>query len=359
MRSICVDCGGHVKATHPCLTGKGNKGGVMIIGDMPTFMEDDDAELFTGSVSKWLYRELLGVGIDMEQCYLTKAIKCFMPTKPTRKIIKACREILIEEVRDVKPQYILTLGAISLDVVLGKANLTKYHGKMFEWEGAKVIPTFHPAIVIKQPRNMWEFRSDITYFSRMCEGEWKPPDDFRWCIVNSEKELNEMIEDVRASNVISYDIETTGLIDKIKTGKLIMIGIATDNKCYCLPLETKYNKLGFTDLWAGLNDLLSKNGIKKVAQNAKFDNRWLRSRGVDPYVDFDTYLAAYLLNVTIPHGLKYMAKTYLGAADYDDGIEFKEDLTEEEFMKMAKYCCLDVYYTLKLYYILKQELLKE
>jgi len=47
-----------------------------------------------------------------------------------------------------------------------------------------------------------------------------------------------------------------------------------------------------------------------------------------------------------------MAKTYLGASDYNDGIEFKEDLTYEEFKAMAKYCCLDCYYTLKLYPIL-------
>ena len=51
-----------------------------------------------------------------------------------------------------------------------------------------------------------------------------------------------------------------------------------------------------------------------------------------------------------------MAKTFLGAIDYDEGIEFKADLTEKEFNDMAKYCALDCYYTLKLYDFTKKEL---
>ena len=323
----------------------------MIIGDSPSYNEDQEAQMFGGAIGKWLYRELINVGIDMEKCYLTKAIKCYHSNKVPKKSIKACRELLIEEVEKVKPKYILTLGAVTLDVMIGKSNLTKYRGNRFEWHGAKVIPTFHPAVVIRQPGNAWEFRSDLNYFSRMCEGEWKPPTDFVWEIVNDDVTFDSMLDDVLNSKVISYDIETTSLKDT-KNGKILMIGIATPNKCYLLPLEIKFNKLRHINLWGTLNTIFSNTKIMKVAQNAKFDNRWLRSRGVKPRVDFDTYLAAYLLNVNTPHGLKYMAKTYLGASDYNDGIEFKEDLTYEEFKAMAKYCCLDCYYTLKLYPIL-------
>jgi len=341
------------------MTGAGIPGGIMIIGDSPTYNEDDTMTLFSGAVGNWLYRELLKVGVDMNKCYLTKAIKCYSPNKPTRATIKGgCRQLLIEEVRTVKPQYILVLGATALDVMINKTSITKLHGQMFEWEGAKVIPTFHPSAVINQPKNAWEFRSDINYFSRMCEGNWEPPDDFKWCIVDDEAKLACMLNDIHSSYMISYDIETTGLIDKIKTGKLLMIGIATPDMCYLIAWEVKYATFDSSRIVKILNVLLGKSHIKKVAQNAKFDNRWLRSRGVDPYVDFDTYLAAYLVNVVVPHGLKYMAKTYLGAADYNDGIVFKENLSQEEFEAMAKYCCLDVYYTLRLEPILRTELIK-
>lgn len=350
IRDTCKTCLGYTQAKNPFLTGVGTSD-IMIIGDSPSYNEDQEAQMFGGAIGKWLYRELINVGIDMKECYLTKAIKCYHPNKVPKKSIKACRELLIEEVEKVKPKYILTLGAVTLDVMIGKSNLTKYRGNRFEWHGAKVIPTFHPAVVIRQPGNAWEFRSDLNYFSRMCEGEWKPPDDFKWEIVDTDSKLLSMINDIKSSDVISYDIETTSLKD-VKNGKLLMIGIATPKKCYCLPLEIKYNTLLTWDLWGIINDIFRQKRLISVAQNAKFDNRWLRSRGVNPRVDFDTYLAAYLLNVNTPHGLKYMAKTYLGASDYNDGIKFKEDLTYEEFKAMAKYNCLDCYYTLKLYPIL-------
>ncbi len=324
----------------------------MIIGDSPSYNEDFDAHMFGGAVGKWLYRELYNVGIDMTQCYLTKAIKCYSPKDHTKKTIKACRQILIEEVQKVKPKYILALGAITLDVMIGKTTLTKYRGNMFEWQGAKVIPTYHPAAVIRQPGNAWEFRSDINYFSRMCEGTWKPPDDFGWAIVdNSDAWWDCMKKEIMKSKIVSYDIETTSLKDH-KNGKILMIGLATEKRCYILPWEIKHSEIMDKDIIDFLNWLFARKDIILIAQNAKFDNRWLRSRGVEPCVDFDTYLAAYLLNVNTPHGLKYMAKTYLGAVDYNDGIEFKKDLTYEEFLAMAKYCALDCYYTLKLYPIL-------
>jgi uracil-DNA glycosylase family 4 len=323
----------------------------MILGDAVTYNEDQTAQMFGGAVGKWLYRELMNVGIDMAKCYLTKAIKCYIPTKPTKSIIKSCRQLLIEEVDRVKPKYILALGATSLDVMIGKSTLSKYRGNAFEWHGAQVIPTYHPAVVIRQPGNAWEFRSDLNYFSRMCEGKWEPPSDFKWCIVDTEAKLFDMIKDIQNSNVASYDIETTSLKD-YKNGKLLMIGIATPNMCYCMPLETPFNKLFHVNQKQILNDMFTQKGLIRVAQNAKFDNRWLRSRDIEPRVDFDTYIASYLLNVNTPHGLKYMAKTYLGAADYNDGIEFKENLTQAEFEAMAKYCCLDCYYTLKLHPIL-------
>lgn len=350
MNEVCKTCLGYQNAKNPILTGVGNSE-IMIIGDSPSYNEDQDAQMFGGAIGKWLYRELMNVGIDMTKCYLTKAVKCYHPNKIPKKSIKACRELLIEEVQKVQPKYILTLGAVTLDVMIGKSNLTKFRGNMFEWQGAKVIPTYHPAVVIRQPGNAWEFRSDLNYFSRMCEGEWKPPYDFSWTIVNSEEWLDAMLKDISESDIIAYDIETTSLKDH-KNGKLLMIGISTPKRCYCLPLETPFNKLFHINQKQILNDMFKQKGLIRVAQNAKFDNRWLRSRGVEPRVDFDTYLASYLLNVNTPHGLKYMAKTYLGAVDYNDGIEFKENLTQDEFEAMAKYCCLDVYYTLKLYPIL-------
>lgn len=363
MRSLspaCIECGQYVTARNPVTKGVGSHGGIMILGDSTSYLEDDKDMVFSGSVGKWLYRELLDVGVDMESCYLTKAVKCFSPKTYTSKTIKACRELLIAEVEDVKPKYILALGSTALNVLIGKGNVSTHRGKTFEFHGAQVLPTHHPSTVIRQPSKGWEFRADLTYFARMCEGSWKPPEDFKWEFIDDLDRFNYMEVMLNRADVMSYDIETTSLKDT-KTGKLLMIGFAIEDKCFVVPLESEHSSLyrAGIKVWGRLQKLLIKNGTTKVAQNAKFDNRWLRSRGVEPYVDFDTYLASYIINVTVPHGLKFMAKTYLGASDYDSGIEFKEKLSKKEYLEMANYCALDVYYTLKLYHVLKAELLRD
>lgn len=355
----CKRCEFDHKVSTPCMPGIGTHGDIMVIGDMVSFYEDSSGDAFSGASSKQLTQELLNVGIDLTLCYYTKAIKCYTPTKPKRPQTKACREVLLEEVRRIKPKYILALGALSLEVMYGKnVPLTKNRGALFTWEGASCVATYHPNVISNQPEYLRMFRADLNYFSRVTEGEWKPPNDFKWELVNDEDAFIKMITHCSTATELSYDIETTSLKD-ITTGKLLMLGLGVEGMNYVIPLETSFSKLNIPEVADTLKTLLGKNKIIKIAQNAKFDNRWLRSRGVDPSVTFDTFLAAYVINNALPHGLKYMAKTYCGAGDYGLGIEFKEDLTEEEFLRMSEYCALDVYYTLKLYPILKEELEKD
>jgi len=336
------------------------KADIMIIGDIPTAFEIIQDELFCDTASKTLYRELYDVGIDMSQCYITKAIKCNLHNeKPNRKAVKLCREILHEEVRAVQPKYILTLGAFSLDALLGVSGLLKNHGKTYNFEGAVVIPTYNPSAMVTQPHLAIEFRADIAYFAQTMFGKKSTPKDFKYKIVQSHEMLEEVCEVLSKEAVIAYDIECTGL-DPYATGaKLFMLGIATDKGVYIIPLETEhYTNPGVpvSEYYEKIAEILKKNNISKVAHYGKFDNRWLRDRGIEPYIDFDTYLGAYLLNVNTPHGLKWLAKTYCGADDYDAGIVFKDGLSLKEFDAMAKYCALDCYYTLKLYYIIRDEI---
>jgi len=336
----------------------------MVIGDIPTGFEIIQGELFCDTASKQLYRELYDVGIDLSQCYTTKAIKCNAHNeKPNSKAIKACREILEEEISIVNPKYILTLGSASLAVLLGKTNVGTNHGKVFDYKGITVISTYNPSAFIRQPHLAIEFRADLTYFSRVMWGKKADPSDFKYKIIQSLEMLEKLCVHLQGEEVIAYDIECTGLDPYKKGEKLYMMGIATEKGVYIIPLETEHfrnNSVPVAEYYARINEILSKNKIKKVAHYGKFDNRWLRNRGIpNPHIDFDTYLGAYLLNVNTPHGLKWLAKTYCGAEDYDEGIVFKGDLTKAEFEAMAKYCALDCYYTLKLYHIIKADILAD
>ena len=331
---------------------------IMIIGDSPSAYEIISGELFSDTASKALYRELYDVGIDMARTYATKAIKCnHNNEKPKKKDIKMCREILHAEVEAVKPKYILTLGSLAMETLLGKTNVSNNHGKAVEFNGATVVSTYNPSSFIKQPHYAIEFRADLEYFSRItCGVKKEKPKDFKFKIVESYEQLLKVKEYICKKPAIAYDIESTGVDEYAKDNKLFMLGIATSGWTFIIPLETPHYSPDTPKYYDVIRELLVKNNIIKVAHYAKFDNRWLRLRGVDPYINFDTYLAAYTLNVNTPHGLKWLAKTYCGADDYGDGIEFKGELTKDEFDRMAEYCALDCYYTLKLHKILGDEL---
>lgn len=350
----CNECEGKLHAMNPCLKGKG-KGKIMIVGDLPSMYEDNLGKMFITDTSKFLFEELKFAGIPLDKCYFTKAVKCFhSDNTPLKQTMINCKKLLDDEIDAIEPIGILLYGGVALKTLLGLKTLTKNRGRILEYRGYKVIATVNPYLVIKQPHYAWEFRSDLAYFARMLIG-WETPDTFTYEIID-DTNLEGIAKDILASDAIAYDIETSSLDETKIDGVIHMIGIATRNKVYVLEMNKDNVKLqGF------LNDVLGEGkSYQKIAHNAKFDNRWLKTHNIFPYVTYDTYLAAYIINTAIPHGLKYLAKTYLGASDYSSGVEFnKTSLTEFEFEQLAKYCALDCYYTLKLYDFTLNELKKD
>lgn len=348
---MCTDCDLY-KTSLRHISGSGEfPCDVMIITDAPTVYEI--TELKPGATNKWLVRELSNIGIDFNRVYFTYAVKCHAP-KRTKAQVKACRRHLLAEIARVNPKYVLTLGGDALYAITGKSAVTKLRGEILNVEGVQVLPTYHPAAVIFRPEDLPVFRSDLYYFKRMIDNDWGDLSDFKWRIVTSEKDRADFRQACNKSLCTAYDIETTSL-KNTDDGLLLMMGVATESEVFIFPWEhpaVKDRPTWFPNRSIQWYFDLDHGGVI-IAQNGKFDNRWLRTRGVSPRIDFDTYLAAYALNNTLPHGLKYLAKVEFGASNYDAGIEFTSDFS---FKTMAKYCALDCYYTRKLYPILQRRL---
>lgn len=346
---MCTDC--DLYKTSPLqITGSGPAPcDVMIITDAPTTYEI--VELKPGATNKWLVRELDLIGLDITNVYFTYAVKCLAP-KRTKAQLKACKPRLLNEIARVNPKYILTLGADALYTLTGKTAITKVRGEIINWEGKQILPVYHPAGVLYKPEDLPVFRADLYYFKRMVDGDWDDLQGFKWRIVTSREDREAFMRAVYTSKITAYDIETTSL-KNTDENKLLMIGVATDTETYLFPWEHPAVKNKPKNFPEEIIQWYFEHASFTVAQNAKFDNRWLRTRGIDPHVDFDTYLAAYTLNNTLPHGLKYLAKVEFGAKNYDAGIEFNDDFP---FKQMAQYCALDCYYTRKLYPILEGRL---
>lgn len=352
MRGECEQCKRHEASNNACLMGSFPSGtsSIMIIGDIPTHHEALKGQYFTGHIAQWFAEKLSTYGIDMGTCYLTKAIKCHHADPVTKSHIKYCKGLLDEEIDAIKPKYILTLGNTALQALTGKGAIEKNRGKAIEYKGAKVLATYNPSAVIRSPKYEPMFNADLQYFANMCQDKWEE-DTFKWMLVDSKAKYFEMLEAIRKDEYTSYDIETSCLKDTEK-GVMHMLGIGTEHMNYVLYTRNLNS--------AVVNTIFSL--IKwSVAQNSKFDNRWLRAKyGLTHVIGFDTMLALYVLNASTPHDLKYASRVYCNAPDYAIKAEsFKEVLTEDERIEMAEYCARDVHYTRKLYPILRDELMKD
>jgi DNA polymerase-1 len=100
------------------------------------------------------------------------------------------------------------------------------------------------------------------------------------------------------------------------------------------------------------------NGVKYIGHNGKFDVRWLRSKGVNAYLTFDTMLAAHLIDENRLKGLKPLSQIMLDADAYAVGDEL-DNAPEMPLRELAIYNGKDTDYTLRLYHIIREELMKD
>jgi uracil-DNA glycosylase family 4 len=142
---------------------------VMFIGEAPGFHEDKQGEPFVGAAGQLLTRmlgEVLGVARD--DIYIANVIKCRPPGNrdPQEDEIDSCTPWLVEQVSLIQPQVIVTLGNFATKFVLQTAQgITRMRGRAYPWHGRTVVPTFHPAAILRgggeSSRQFLEFRDDF------------------------------------------------------------------------------------------------------------------------------------------------------------------------------------------------------
>jgi uracil-DNA glycosylase len=142
---------------------------VMFIGEAPGFHEDKQGEPFVGAAGQLLTRmlgEVLGVARD--DIYIANVIKCRPPGNrdPQEDEIDSCTPWLVEQVSLIQPRVIVTLGNFATKFVLQTAQgITRMRGRTYPWHGRTVVPTFHPAAILRgggeSSRQFLEFRDDF------------------------------------------------------------------------------------------------------------------------------------------------------------------------------------------------------
>lgn len=127
----------------------------MIIGEAPGADEDIQGKPFVGVSGQLLTKALETIGLSREtNFYITNIIKWRPPGNrtPTREEIKICIPIIRKQIELIKPKMIILIGAVAATGLLNTTEgITKIRGQIFEYNGLKVISTFHPSYLLRNP----------------------------------------------------------------------------------------------------------------------------------------------------------------------------------------------------------------
>jgi len=145
----------------------------MIIGEAPGKDEDEQGVPFVGRSGKFLTKILTSLGIDRKDIFITNSVKCRPPQnrKPTTLESKTCKDILlINQINIIKPKVICTLGSASIEALLEKpVKISEIHGTQLLFNSIAVIPTYHPAYVMRTPKKLNLFIQDIQIAYSICK----------------------------------------------------------------------------------------------------------------------------------------------------------------------------------------------
>ncbi len=135
------------------------KARLMLVGEQPGDREDVEGHVFVGPAGRLLDKALDAAGISRPDVYLTNAVKHFKFTErgkrrihqqPRRSEVVACFPWLREELRVVKPELVVCLGAVAAKALLGASfKLTEHRGQVVEQDGLRVGVTVHPSAVLR------------------------------------------------------------------------------------------------------------------------------------------------------------------------------------------------------------------
>ncbi|MBI4729726.1 MAG: uracil-DNA glycosylase [Acidobacteria bacterium] len=152
---------------------------LMFVGEAPGFHEDRQGLPFVGAAGALLTNLLGGIELTREQVYIANVLKCRPPGNrdPMPDEVEACSPYLVEQIRLIDPRVICTLGNFATQLLLGrKVGISRVRGQRFDVRGRILVPTFHPAAILRGGRpgaGMAEMEEDFRMLAKLL-GEAAP-----------------------------------------------------------------------------------------------------------------------------------------------------------------------------------------
>ena len=128
---------------------------LMFIGEAPGFYEDESGKPFVGRAGEMLTNIIKTVlDLDRSEVYIANIVKCRPPNNstPTQEIANMCKGYLFKQIELVKPDIIVALGSTAYQYLTNDAtSISKVRGVVIDFDGIKLIPTYHPSFLLRNP----------------------------------------------------------------------------------------------------------------------------------------------------------------------------------------------------------------
>ncbi len=339
---------------------------VMIVGEAPGAEEEMRGEPFVGTSGLELTKMLHEAGINRSECFITNVCRerplgndinqfiaqtkkertqehTQLRDKYVKRPIVEGVALLRKEIAMVQPGIIIPLGNVPLWATTGLWGITKWRGSMLdsdlpEGKGIHVIPTYHPAAILRQ----WEWRAmavhDLRRAAKYRNGEPYPKPKWNFTIrptfERAKAILESLIEEANHHALeISFDIET-------RAGHIACAGISwTPVDGLCIPLMCVENDEGYwlaeeeSFLVMLLRRLLTHPSVEVVGQNLLYDSQYTyRYWGFIPRVRQDTMISHHVAFAGLPKKLDFQSSMYCEYHRYwkDDSKNWDPKMGEDQ-----------------------------
>jgi uracil-DNA glycosylase family 4 len=159
----CRRCKLHTLGRKQIVFGFGNPNAdLMFVGEAPGADEDAQGIPFVGRAGQLLTKIIEAISLTRDDVYIANVIKCRPPQNrnPEPDEVDTCEPFLFRQIDTIKPKVIVALGTFAARTLLRTADpISRLRGRVYEYRGAKLIPTFHPAYLLRNPsskREVWE-----------------------------------------------------------------------------------------------------------------------------------------------------------------------------------------------------------
>jgi len=159
----CTRCKLHTLGRKQIVFGVGNPNAdLMFVGEAPGADEDIQGEPFVGRAGQLLTKIIEAIGMKREDVYIANVIKCRPPgnRNPEPDEVEQCEPFLFRQIDSIKPKVIVALGKFAAQSLLRTSDpITRLRGREFKYRDAILMPTYHPAYLLRTPsakRDVWE-----------------------------------------------------------------------------------------------------------------------------------------------------------------------------------------------------------